>query len=134
MAEKQLELIEARKVAHPMESPIHRRLLSELLLTHKWGLLPGERSELERVLDQRRLEKCRDQDQPVSDLEMELRKHRERLLTYELEEQRRRENQRNLPEFIRVRDNLRHIQVSGHLQNTHTHTARSRRHYRSGLC
>ncbi|KAG5275025.1 hypothetical protein AALO_G00142730 [Alosa alosa] len=109
------ELIDARKLVHPtLESPIHRRLLRELLLTHKWGLLPGERSELQKVLEQRRLEKCREQAQPMSDLEMELRKHRERLLTYELEEQRRRKEQQHLPEFTRVRENLRHIQVSGH--------------------
>uniref|UniRef100_A0A3Q0QXT4 Si:ch211-160o17.6 n=1 Tax=Amphilophus citrinellus TaxID=61819 RepID=A0A3Q0QXT4_AMPCI len=76
------------------------------------GLLLEEKPELKRVLEQRRLELHKEaemaQRQP-SDLEMELRKRQQKL--QEQEEIRRRENQQKIPEFVRVKDNLRRTQT-----------------------
>uniref|UniRef100_A0AAZ3PGS9 Uncharacterized protein n=1 Tax=Oncorhynchus tshawytscha TaxID=74940 RepID=A0AAZ3PGS9_ONCTS len=81
------------------------------------GLLPGEKPELKRVLEQRRLEQHREQElalRPPLELETELRKRQQILLEYEQEEIRRREEQeKGVPEFVRVKDNLRRTQVSG---------------------
>ncbi|KAL2091121.1 hypothetical protein ACEWY4_013384 [Coilia grayii] len=112
MNEKQPELIQPKKVVNPLlESSAHRGLLKELLLTHKWGMWPGERSELQKVLEQRRVERHREQELSVSELETKLRKQKRRLLAYELEEMRRTENPQNVPEFMRVRENLRRFQL-----------------------
>ncbi|XP_053173925.1 protein FAM107B [Scomber japonicus] len=100
-----------------MEMPSHQNLHRELLLSHKRGLLPEEKPELKRVLEQRRLELHKEEEmaqrQP-SDLEMELRKRQQKLEEYEQEEIRRRENQQKIPEFVRVRDNLRRTQTFEH--------------------
>uniref|UniRef100_A0A8C9R8R3 Si:ch211-160o17.6 n=1 Tax=Scleropages formosus TaxID=113540 RepID=A0A8C9R8R3_SCLFO len=75
------------------------------------GLLPGEKPELQRVLEQRRLDQHREQEQalrPPSDLEQELRKRQQKME----EVQKRREEQENVPEFVRVKENLRHVPVS----------------------
>lgn len=48
------------------------------------GLLPTEKCELQRVMEQRRLEQQREREQalrPLTDLEQELSKRRQRLLT-----------------------------------------------------
>ncbi|XP_062314084.1 protein FAM107B isoform X1 [Osmerus eperlanus] len=98
------------------ETPSHQDLHRELLLSHKRGLVLEEKPELKRVLEQRRLEQHREQElalRPPSDLETELRKRQQRLQEYEEEELKRRETQEKVPEFIRVRDNLRRTQVSG---------------------
>ncbi|XP_036386666.1 protein FAM107B-like [Megalops cyprinoides] len=111
------ELIRPRKLINPvLESPSHRKLHGELLLSHRRGLLPGGKPELQRVLEQRRLEQDREQERarrPPSDLEQELHKRKQRLLEYEREEMRLRLDRENIPEFVRVKDNLRHIQVAG---------------------
>nr|XP_029478662.1 protein FAM107B-like isoform X1 [Oncorhynchus nerka] len=100
-----------------VETPSHHDLHRELLLSTKRGLLPGEKPELKRVLEQRRLEQHREQElalQPPLELETELRKRQQILLEYEQEEIRRREEQeKGVPEFVRVKDNLRRTQVSG---------------------
>ncbi|KAL7837251.1 hypothetical protein SRHO_G00269620 [Serrasalmus rhombeus] len=117
MMNSQDDLIQPKKPSNPiLECPSHRGLHRELLVSHRWGLLPGEKSELQRVMEQRRLEQHREREQalrPLTDLEQELRKRRQRLLAYELEEQKRQEELRNMPEFVRVRDNLRHVGVLG---------------------
>uniref|UniRef100_W5KJY3 Zgc:195245 n=1 Tax=Astyanax mexicanus TaxID=7994 RepID=W5KJY3_ASTMX len=98
----------------PIECPSHQNLHKELLLSHK-GLLLEEKPELQRVLEQRRLEQHREQElalRPPSDLEQELRKRQQRLQEYEMEEIKRREGQENVPEFVRVKEKLRHIQMS----------------------
>ncbi|XP_018604734.1 protein FAM107B [Scleropages formosus] len=98
-----------------MEPPSHQDLHRELLLSHKRGLLPGEKPELQRVLEQRRLDQHREQEQalrPPSDLEQELRKRQQKMEEYEKEERKRREEQENVPEFVRVKENLRHVPVS----------------------
>ncbi|XP_043108818.1 protein FAM107B [Puntigrus tetrazona] len=112
------DLIRPKKLSNPVsESSSRRSLHRELLVSHRWGLLPEEKPELKRVLEQRRLEQCREREQalhPPSDLEQELHKRRQRLLEYEQEELRRREHLQNMPEFVRVRDNLRHITIAGY--------------------
>ncbi|KAG8002716.1 hypothetical protein GBF38_015254, partial [Nibea albiflora] len=79
------------------------------------GLLPEEKPELKRVLEQRRLDQHKEEElaqRRPSDLEMELRKRQQKLEEYEQEEIRQRENQQNIPEFVRVKDNLRRTQTS----------------------
>uniref|UniRef100_A0AAR2J2E8 Uncharacterized protein n=1 Tax=Pygocentrus nattereri TaxID=42514 RepID=A0AAR2J2E8_PYGNA len=84
MMNSQDDLIQPKKPSNPiLESPSHRGLHRELLVSHRWGLLPGEKSELQRVMEQRRLEQHREREQalrPLTDLEQELRKRRQRLL------------------------------------------------------
>ncbi|KPP62072.1 hypothetical protein Z043_119766, partial [Scleropages formosus] len=66
--------------------------------------LHREKPELQRVLEQRRLDQHREQEQalrPPSDLEQELRKRQQKLEEYEKEERKRREEQENVPEFVR---------------------------------
>ncbi|KAL2103332.1 hypothetical protein ACEWY4_000200 [Coilia grayii] len=98
-----------------LDIPSHQDLHRELLLSHKRGLVLEEKPELKRVLEQRRLEQDREQElaqRPPSDLEQELRKRQLRLQEYEEEELRRREGQVNVPEFVRVKEKLRHISLS----------------------
>ncbi|XP_053705013.1 protein FAM107B-like [Synchiropus splendidus] len=93
-----------------MEVPSNQNLHRELLLSHKRGLLLEEKPELKRVLEQRRLELHREEEQAQrqpSDLETELRKRQQKLQEYEQEEIRQRESQQKVPEFVRVKDNLR---------------------------
>ncbi|ROJ48042.1 Protein FAM107B [Anabarilius grahami] len=196
--EGQDDLILPKKLSNPvLECSCRRRLHRELLVSHRCGLLPVEKPELKRVLEQRRLEQHREREQasqPPSDLEQELHKRRQKLmavrvhwctrgrqfnqrrplllcrdeerisvihftvsghedlsefdkgqivmarrlgqsitktaalvgcsrtltgsvilsLQYEQEELRHRENIRNMPEFVRVRENLRHITITGY--------------------
>ncbi|XP_064156272.1 protein FAM107B [Anguilla rostrata] len=98
-----------------MDTPSHD-LPRELLLSHKRVLQSGEKPELQRRLEQRRMEQHREQEQALqqpSDLEQELRKRQLRLQEYEQEEVKRRLDQENIPEFVRVKEKLRHIQTSG---------------------
>nr|XP_055025209.1 protein FAM107B [Misgurnus anguillicaudatus] len=97
------------------ESPSRHKLHKELLLGHKKGLLLEEKPELKRVLEQRRLDLHREEElalQPPSDLEQELRKRQQKLQEYEMEEKRRLEDEKNVPEFVRVKENLRRIQIA----------------------
>ncbi|KAG9260550.1 protein FAM107B [Astyanax mexicanus] len=111
------DLVLPKKQSNPMlESPSHRGLHRELLLSHRWGLLPSEKSELKKVMEQRRLEQHREREQALqalTDLQQELHKRRQRLMAYEREEQKRQEDLKNTPEFVRVRDNLRRVRVLG---------------------
>uniref|UniRef100_A0A3Q3GIY8 Zgc:195245 n=1 Tax=Labrus bergylta TaxID=56723 RepID=A0A3Q3GIY8_9LABR len=98
------------EVTHPrklngssVDPPSYHNLHRELLLSHKRrGLLLEEKPELKRV--------GRDARQRPSDLETELRKRQQKL--QEQEEIRRRESQQKIPEFVRVKDNLRRTQTS----------------------
>ncbi|XP_035511738.1 protein FAM107B [Morone saxatilis] len=99
----------------PLEPPSYQTLHRELLLSHKRGLLLEEKPELKRVLEQRRLELHKEEEMAQrrpSDLETELRKRQQKLEEYEQEEIRRREDQQKIPEFVRVKDNLRRTQTS----------------------
>uniref|UniRef100_A0A671YN10 Si:ch211-160o17.6 n=1 Tax=Sparus aurata TaxID=8175 RepID=A0A671YN10_SPAAU len=96
-----------------VETPSYQNLHRELLLSHKRGLLLEEKPELTRVLEQRRLDLHKEEEMArrgPSDLETELRKRQQKL--EEQEEIRQRENQQKIPEFVRVKDNLRRTQVS----------------------
>ncbi|TRZ02989.1 hypothetical protein DNTS_004989 [Danionella cerebrum] len=109
----QIHLIPPKKLHNPiLESASHRGLHRELLLSHKHGLLPEEKPELKRVLEQRRNREREEDSQSPSDLERELSKRRQKLQEYEQEEMRRREDLQNMPEFVRVRESLRHISVT----------------------
>uniref|UniRef100_A0A3B4WMN4 Zgc:195245 n=1 Tax=Seriola lalandi dorsalis TaxID=1841481 RepID=A0A3B4WMN4_SERLL len=95
-----------------VDTPSYQNLHRELLLSHKRGLLLEEKPELKRVLEQRRLELHKEEEMArrgPSDLETELRKRQQKL--QEQEEIRRRENQQKIPEFVRVKDNLRRTQA-----------------------
>ncbi|KAA0714059.1 Protein FAM107A [Triplophysa tibetana] len=109
------EVIQLRKLnGSPSESPSHQNLHKELLFAHKKGLLE-EKPELKRVLQQRRVDLHKEQElalRPPSDLEQELRKRQQKLHEYEIAEKRRLEDQKNIPEFVRVRENLRRIQIT----------------------
>uniref|UniRef100_A0A3Q3FJ70 Si:ch211-160o17.6 n=1 Tax=Labrus bergylta TaxID=56723 RepID=A0A3Q3FJ70_9LABR len=108
------------EVTHPrklngssVDPPSYHNLHRELLLSHKRGLLLEEKPELKRVLEQRRLDLHKEEEmarQRPSDLETELRKRQQKL--QEQEEIRRRESQQKIPEFVRVKDNLRRTQTS----------------------
>lgn len=92
-----------------------QNLHRELLLGHKRGLLFGVKPELKRVLEQRRGKLHKEEELArlgPSDLETELRKRQQKLKEYEMEEVRQRENQEKIPEFVRVKDNLRRTQMS----------------------
>ncbi|XP_029012496.1 protein FAM107B [Betta splendens] len=96
------------------EAPSYQNLHRELLLSHKRGLLLEEKPELKRVMEQRRLELHKEEEMArrrPSDLETELRKRQQKLQEYEQEEIKRRENQQKVPEFVRVKDNLRRTQT-----------------------
>lgn len=109
------ETVQPRKPnGSSVDTPSYHNLHRELLLSHKRGLLLEEKPELKRVLEQRRLELHREEEmarQRPSDLETELRKRQQKLQEYEQEEIRRREDQQKIPEFVRVKDNLRRTQT-----------------------
>ncbi|KAJ0036858.1 hypothetical protein NQD34_005535, partial [Periophthalmus magnuspinnatus] len=78
------------------------------------GLLFGVKPELKRVMEQRRGKIHKEEEQArlgPSDLETELRKRQQKLKEYELEEMKQQENQEKIPEFVRVKDNLRRTQM-----------------------
>ncbi|XP_040009337.1 protein FAM107B isoform X1 [Xiphias gladius] len=110
------EIVQPRKLnGSSADTPSYQNLHRELLLSHKRGLLLEEKPELKRVLEQRRLELHKEEEMArrrPSDLETELRKRQQKLQEYEQEEIRRRENQQKIPEFVRVKDNLRRTQMS----------------------
>ncbi|XP_058499438.1 protein FAM107B [Solea solea] len=109
------ESVQPRKLSgSSVETPSYQNLHRELLLSHKRGLLQEGKPELERVLEQRRLELHKEEEMAQrrpSDLERELHKRQQKLQEYEQEEIRQRENQQKIPEFVRVKDNLRRTQT-----------------------
>ncbi|XP_019944376.2 protein FAM107B [Paralichthys olivaceus] len=113
------DTVQPRKLnGSSVDTPSYQNLHRELLLSHKRGLLLEEKPELKRVLEQRRLELHKEEEMArrrPSDLETELRKRQQKLQEYEQEEIRQRENQQKIPEFVRVKDNLRRTQTSEQL-------------------
>ncbi|KAK5894559.1 hypothetical protein CesoFtcFv8_011241 [Champsocephalus esox] len=109
------EALQPRRLnGSPVLVPSYQNLHRELMLSHKRGLFPEERPELKRVLEQRRVELHKEEElakQRPSDLETELRKRQQKMQEYEQEEIRQRENQQSIPEFVRVKDNLRRTQT-----------------------
>ncbi|XP_018521385.1 protein FAM107B [Lates calcarifer] len=110
------DTVQPRKLnGSSVDTPSYQNLHRELLLSHKRGLLLEEKPELKRVLEQRRLELHKEEEMArrrPSDLETELRKRQQKLQEYEQEEIRRQENLQKIPEFVRVKDNLRRTQTS----------------------
>ncbi|KAM3836010.1 protein FAM107B-like [Diretmus argenteus] len=104
------DLIKPKKLPNPfLESHQHRALHRELHFCCRRGVLPRERPELQRVLEKRQREQQK-QRADLSDLEMKLRTRQQRMQACELEQQKS-ENLENVPEFVRVRGTLRHIQI-----------------------
>uniref|UniRef100_A0A8D0DEJ7 Uncharacterized protein n=1 Tax=Sander lucioperca TaxID=283035 RepID=A0A8D0DEJ7_SANLU len=99
---QQCEVLQPRKLnGSSVETPSYQNL------HRNWPAVGGE-PELQRVLEQRRLELHKDEEmarQQPSDLETELRKSSRSC-------KRRLENQQKIPEFVRVKDNLRRTQMS----------------------
>ncbi|XP_047439747.1 protein FAM107B-like [Mugil cephalus] len=110
------DLIKPRKLPNPVLASHQRRALhEELLFCHRRGVLPRRKPELQSVLEhkQRELHKRRELALlPPSDLELKLRTRQQRIQVYELEEKKRSERLKNVPEFVRVRQTLRHISNS----------------------
>uniref|UniRef100_A0A8D0AKD5 Zgc:195245 n=1 Tax=Sander lucioperca TaxID=283035 RepID=A0A8D0AKD5_SANLU len=85
------EVLQPRKLnGSSVETPSYQNLHRELLLSHKRGLLLEEKPELQRVLEQRRLELHKEEEmarQQPSDLETELRKRQQKLQELSLSHQ-----------------------------------------------
>ncbi|XP_029948533.1 protein FAM107B [Salarias fasciatus] len=107
------DLIKPRKLPNPiLASRQHRALHQELIFCHRRGLLPRRRPELQCVLEVKQKERHRQRElalHPPSDLEVKLRSRQQKILKYELEEKKRSESLKNIPEFLYVRQTLRHI-------------------------
>ncbi|KAJ8370291.1 hypothetical protein SKAU_G00103190 [Synaphobranchus kaupii] len=117
------ESVPLRKLTNCMMETSSHDLPRELLLSHKRVLHAGEKPELQRRLEKRRMEQNREHEQALqqpSDLEQELRKRQLKQQEYEKEEVKRRLDQDNIPEFVRVKEKLRHIQGQplGHTVNS----------------
>nr|XP_056700784.1 protein FAM107B-like [Euleptes europaea] len=108
-------LIEPKKLPNPVkESKHHREMHRELLFTHRKGLFPEHKPELQRVLETRRLKQLKQQDEshtPLRDLEEELRKRQQKVDQYERELVLNGE-QDGRPEFILVKESLKKIKLS----------------------
>ncbi|XP_064425189.1 protein FAM107B-like [Latimeria chalumnae] len=109
-------LITPRKLTNPVrESKNHQDLHRELLLSHKRGTAPEQKPELQRVMEQRELGRLREQKEaqrPKSDLEQELMKRQQKLEQYEKEQVKMKE-EKTVPEFVKVKENLRKIPLPG---------------------
>ncbi|XP_077190359.1 uncharacterized protein LOC143835868 isoform X2 [Paroedura picta] len=108
-------LIEPKKLPNPVkESKHHREMHRELLFTHRKGLFPEHKPELQRVLETRRLKQLKQQEEthtPLRDLEEELRKRQQKLDQYE-RELAQNGGQDSRPEFILVKESLKKIKQS----------------------
>ncbi|XP_069366031.1 protein FAM107B-like isoform X2 [Paralichthys olivaceus] len=108
------DLIKPRKLPNPIvASHQHRALHQELLFCHRRGLLPRRKPELQCVLEHKQREQHKQRElalHPPSDLEVKLRAMQQRSQVCELEEKKRNESLQNVPEFVRVRGTLKHVQ------------------------
>ncbi|XP_053882070.1 protein FAM107B-like [Malaclemys terrapin pileata] len=84
-------LIEPKKLPNPVrESKTHQELHRELLFSHRRGLLPEHKPELQKVLETRRFKQLKQQQEsqrPLTDLEEELRKRHRMLEQMQLGQQ-----------------------------------------------
>ncbi|MEQ2201190.1 hypothetical protein XENOCAPTIV_008806 [Xenoophorus captivus] len=105
------DLIKLQKLINPILASLQRRALhQELLFCHRPGMLPRKKPELERVLESKNREQLKKRElalQPRSNLEVKLRRRQQRIQLYELENWR--EGLKNVPEFVRVRQSLKHV-------------------------
>ncbi|XP_034552592.1 protein FAM107B [Notolabrus celidotus] len=92
-------------------SRTHNELHKELLLAHKKGLALSSRSELQQALEKRkRVQSDReDEGQSKSPLEDVLLQRQQRQLEKEKEQEGKGQEEAQLMEFVRVRQNLRKI-------------------------
>uniref|UniRef100_A0A8C8S9Z3 Uncharacterized protein n=1 Tax=Pelusios castaneus TaxID=367368 RepID=A0A8C8S9Z3_9SAUR len=76
-------VIGPKKLPNPVrESSSHQELHRELLFSHRRGLLPEHKPELQKVLESRRKKQMKQQEElrrPLTDLEEELRKRQQML-------------------------------------------------------
>ncbi|XP_008407534.1 protein FAM107B [Poecilia reticulata] len=107
------DLIKPQKLINPILATVQRRALhQELLFCHRRGMLPRKKPELQRVLESKNREQLKKMElslQPRSDLEVKLRRRHQRIQHSELEEKKWREDLKNVPEFVRVRQSLKHV-------------------------
>ncbi|XP_029361346.1 protein FAM107B [Echeneis naucrates] len=89
----------------------HNELHKELLLAHKRGLVLNSRSELQQVLERRkRVQSDHKEDgESRSPLEDVLLRRQQKQLEKEKEQEERLQQEAQLMEFVRVRQNLRKI-------------------------
>ncbi|KAF0035127.1 hypothetical protein F2P81_012885 [Scophthalmus maximus] len=88
-------------------------------ITARWsnltrGLLPKRKSELQLVLEHKQREQHKQGElalHPPSDFEEKLRAMQQRIQVCELEEKKRNESLQDVPEFVRVRGTLKHVQT-----------------------
>ncbi|XP_030586300.1 protein FAM107B [Archocentrus centrarchus] len=111
--QEESDLIKPRKLPNPvLASHQHRALHQELLFCYRRGVLPRRKPELLCVLEHIQRQKNKQKElalHPPSDLEVKLRIRWQRIQVYELEEKKRSESLKNVPEFVRVRQTLKHI-------------------------
>ncbi|TRY57614.1 hypothetical protein DNTS_021048, partial [Danionella cerebrum] len=94
----------------------HQELHKELLLAHKKGLAVSSRPELQMVLERRKREQTQREEgeQNRSPLEHLLlqRQHKQRQIMKEQEEEQKLQDEVQLLEFVRVRQNLRKVHTA----------------------
>ncbi|XP_059806414.1 protein FAM107B-like isoform X2 [Hypanus sabinus] len=104
------ELIRPQKPNNPVkDSKSYRALHRELVLNHKRGFVLPRKPELQWVMEQRKYNLLREQEKaqrPKTDFERELHKWHQKLEQYE-EEQQKLEEHDNVPEFVKIKENLR---------------------------
>ncbi|XP_072886314.1 protein FAM107B-like isoform X2 [Hemitrygon akajei] len=104
------ELIRPQKPNNPVkDSKSYSALHRELVLNHKRGFVLPRKPELQRVMEQRKYNLLREQEKaqrPKTDFERELHKWHQKLEQYEQEQQKLEEHD-NVPEFVKIKENLR---------------------------
>ncbi|XP_072239149.1 protein FAM107B-like [Leuresthes tenuis] len=118
------DLIKPQKLINPVLASLQLRALhQELLFCCRQGVLPRKKPELQRVLEHKRREQLKKRElalYPPSDLETKLRSRQQRIQRHELEERRRTEGLKNVPEFVRVRQTLKRIPNSSQVLSENT--------------
>ncbi|XP_076023157.1 protein FAM107B [Genypterus blacodes] len=105
----------------PKASRTHQELHRELLLAHRRGLVLSSRTELQQVLERRKREQSDQEDEghsrtPLKDV---LLKRQQKQLETEKHEEEKVEEEAQLMEFVRVRQNLRKIHTVIHNKTSH---------------
>ncbi|XP_065097839.1 protein FAM107B isoform X1 [Paramisgurnus dabryanus] len=109
------DLIRPKKLVNPVKaSKSHQELHRELLMNHKRGVGAENKSELQRVLEQRKRDQMIRQKKEeeearrkISPLEQELLKRHQKLEELEKEQAKLENSDGSSPEFIKVKENLR---------------------------
>ncbi|XP_078497375.1 protein FAM107B-like [Lissotriton helveticus] len=119
------DFIRPRKLLNPVkDSRSHREMHRELLLTHRRGLTPELKPELQKVMETRKLSQRRKEEEdlrPKTDLEEQLRKRQQQLEQYEREQQLASQGTpATVPEFIQVKEGLKKVQLTGDREHHQT--------------